>query len=109
MFFSHTKQCFNWLVQPTTTTRCKETVYNGLCSIPNDFFLLDGKNSRLSQIINTWTFNRLTPDGNEGVGLKIAYLECTYGTKYYVINQANGNINAIHDDNIELTEFKRLF
>ena len=42
------------------------------CSIPSDFFLLDGKNSRLSQIVNMWTLERLTPDGNEGVGLKIA-------------------------------------
>ena len=28
-----------------------------------------------------------------------------YGTKYYVINQVNGQINTIHDNNIELTEF----
>ena len=35
----------------------------------------------------------------------ISYLECAYGTKYYVIDQVNGQINAIHDDNIELTEF----
>ena len=45
------------------------------CKFPNDFFLPDGKNSRLSQIIKTWTFCRLTPDGNEGVGAKISYLE----------------------------------
>ena len=57
-------------------------------SIPNNFFLLDGKNSRLSQIVNTWTFDRLTLNGNEGVGLKIAYLECTYGTRYYVIESS---------------------
>ena len=69
--------------------------------IPNDFLLPNGKNSRPSQIINTWTFDRLTPDGNEGVGLKIAYLEHAYGTRYYVIDQANGNINAFHDNNIE--------
>ena len=79
------------------------------CSIPNDFLLPDGKNSRLSQIVNMWTFDRLTPDGNEGVGLKIAYLECANGTRHYIINQVNGNINAIHDDNIELTEFKGCF
>ena len=75
------------------------------CKIPNDLFLPNGKNSRLSQIVNTWTFSRLTPDGNEGVGVKIGYLECAYGMKYYVIDQVNGNINAIHDDSIELTEF----
>ena len=55
------------------------------CEIPNDFFLPDGKNSRLSQIVNTWTFGRLTLDGNEGVGVKISYLECAYGMKYYVV------------------------
>ena len=76
-----------------------------LCEILNEFFLPDGKNFRLSQIINTWTFRRPTPDGNEGVGVEISYLEHACGTKYYVINQVNGQINAIHDDNIELTEF----
>ena len=32
-------------------------------------------------------------------------MEHAYGTKYYVIDQVNGQINANHDDNIELTEF----
>ena len=49
-----------------------------ICEFPNNFFLPDGKNSRLSQIVNKWIFNRQTPDGNEGVGVEIAYLECTY-------------------------------
>ena len=74
------------------------------CNIPNDFFLPDGKNSRLSKIINTRTFGRLTPDGNEGVGVEIEYLEHAYGTRYYVVDQVNGNINAIHDS-LESTEF----
>ena len=76
--------------------------------IPNDFFLPDGKNSRLSQTTNTWTFRRLTPDGNEGVGVEIGYLEHAYSTKYYVINQINGQINAIHEDNLELIWIYRL-
>ena len=45
------------------------------CEILNDFFLLDRKNTQLSHIINTWTFGRLTPNGNEGVGVQINYLE----------------------------------
>ena len=32
-----------------------------ICEIPNDFFLLDGKNTQLSKVVNTWTFDRLTP------------------------------------------------
>ena len=77
--------------------------------IPHDFFLPDGKNSRLSQIINTWTFGRLTQDGNEGVGVKIGFLEHAYDTKYYMIEQVNGHISAIHDDRIEITEFTGCF
>ena len=80
-----------------------------ICKIPNNFFLLDGKNPQLSKVVNTWTFDRLTPNGNEGVGVKLDYLECTYGTRYYVIDKVNGDINAIHDESLKLTEFKGHF
>ena len=107
---SHTKSSVSIdFIQYTTTAICKKTEYNVLRVSQWIFSCLTGKNSRLSQIINTWTFYRLTPDGNEGVGVKISYLECTYGTKYYVINQVNGQINAIHDDSIELTDFTGRF
>ena len=79
------------------------------CEIPNDFFLPDGKNTRLSKIVNNWTFNRLTPDGNEGVVVQMDYLECAYGTRYYVIEKVNSQINAIHDNSLEVTEFKGRF
>ena len=80
------------------------------CEIPNDFFLPDRKNTQLSQIVNTWTFNRLTPNGNEGVGVQMDYLEQAYETKFYVIDKVNGQINAIHNDNsLELTKFKGCF
>ena len=67
------------------------------------------KNTQLSKVVNTWTFDRLTPNGNEGVGVKIDYLERAYGTRYYVIDKINGDINAIHDESLELTEFKGHF
>ena len=57
----------------------------------------------------TWTFDRLTLNGNEGVGAQINYLVCAYRTKYYVVDKVNGKINAIHDDSLELTEFKGHF
>ena len=79
------------------------------CEIPNNFFLPDGKNTQLSQIVSTWMFDRLTPDSNEGVGVQMDYLECAYETKYYVIDKVNSQINAIHDDSLELTEFKGCF
>ena len=80
-----------------------------ICGIPNDFFLPDRKNTQLSKIVNSWTFNRLTPNGNEGVGVQLDYLECVYGTRYYVINKVNSDINAIHDVSLELTELKGHF
>ena len=79
-----------------------------ICEIPNDFFLPDGKNTQLSKVVNTWTFNRLTPNGNEGVGVKLN-LEQAYRTRYYVIDKVSGDINAIHDESLELTEFKGCF
>ena len=92
---------------PTLPDERRQTAM--LCKIPNNFFLLDGKNSRLSQIVNTWTFGRLTLDGNEDVGVEISYLEHAYGMKYYIVDQVNGHINAIHDDSIEATEFTGCF
>ena len=37
------------------------------------------------------------------------YLECAYETKYYVVDKVNRQINAIHDNSLELTEFKGCF
>ena len=76
-----------------------------ICDLPKDFYIPDGKNSKMSQIINKWVFDRKTPDGYEGVGIKIPYLEHAYSTRYYVIDTANGNINAIYNNKIEPTDF----
>ena len=102
---SHTKSSvsinlFNLL--PLPDARRQSTMH---CKIPNMFFLPDRKNTQLSQIVNTWTFDRLTPNGNEGVGVQMDYLECANETKYYMIDKVNGQINAIHYDSLELTEF----
>ena len=37
------------------------------------------------------------------------YLKCAYRTRYYVIDKVNGQINAIHDNSLEVTEFKGHF
>ena len=55
-----------------------------ISEIQNDFFLPDGKNTQLSKAVNAWTFDRLTPNGNEGVGIKLDCLERAYGMKYFV-------------------------
>ena len=38
---------------------------------PKDFYIADRKNSKMSQIINKWLFDRQISDGNEGVGIKL--------------------------------------
>ena len=43
------------------------------------------------------------------LGVQVDYLEHAYGTKYYVVDKVNGQINAIHVDSLELTEFKGHF
>ena len=63
---SHTKNSvsidlFNLPLLPDT--RKQSTM---ICKIPNNFFLPDGKNSQLSKIVNTWTFDRLTPQWQRG-------------------------------------------
>ena len=106
---SHTKSSVSinlFNLPPLPDARKQSTM---ICEIPNNFFLPDGKNTQLSKIVNTWTFNRLTPNGNEGVGVQLDYLEHAYGTRYYVINKVNGDINAIHDVSLKLTEFKGHF
>ena len=106
---SHTKSSVSidlFNLPPLPDARRQSTMQ---CKIPNDFFLPYGKNTQLSKIVNTWMFNRLTPNGNEGVGVQMDYLEHAYETRYYVINNVNGQINAIHDDSLELTEFKGRF
>ena len=74
-------------------------------NFPDDFYLPDGKNSRISQIVNNWMFGRQTPDGNQGVGVEISYLEHTYSTKHYMVDKTTGNISAIHQDNVKPTDF----
>ena len=39
-----------------------------ICNFPKDFYIPDGKNSKMSQIINKWVFDRQTLDGKKVLG-----------------------------------------
>ena len=97
--YTHTaKQVFPYSQESTTGSLHKCTTnHTHLPTISVESYLL------------TWTFDRLAPDGNEGVGVQMDYLECAYETKYYVIDKVNGQINVIHNDSLELTEFEGQF
>ena len=71
--------------------------------IPVDFYLPDGKNSRISKIVSRQAFDRQTPDGNEGFVIEIQYLERAFGTNTYLIDKVTGSLFALHDDHIEST------
>ena len=76
---------------------------------PQQFFPTRWEKHMTQQDHQYLKFDRLTPDGNEGVGVQMDYLECVYGTRYYIFNKVNGQINATHDNSLELTEFKGHF
>ena len=70
--------------------------------IPNNFYILDGKNLRLLQLPDRKEFDRKTISGNEGFVLDIPFLECAFGTKYYVVDQINGEMMGIFDNKVEV-------
>ena len=72
--------------------------------MPNNFYILDGKNSRLLQLTKRREFNRKTIDGNEGFVLEIPFLEGVFGTKYFVVNKVTGSMMGIFDDKVEMVE-----
>ena len=71
--------------------------------IPVDFYLPDGKNSKISKIISRQAFDRQTPDGNEGFVIEIQYLERAFSTNTYLIDKVTGSLFTLHDDHIEST------
>ena len=71
--------------------------------IPVNFYLPDGKNSKISKIVSRQAFDRQTPDGNEGFVIEIQYLNRAFGTNTYLIDKVTGSLFALHDDHIEST------
>ena len=71
--------------------------------IPVNFYLPDGKNSKISKIVTRQAFDRQTPDGNEGFVIEIQYLERAFSTNTYLIDEVTGSLFTLHDDHIEST------
>ena len=62
--------------------------------IPVNFYLPDGKNSKISKIVSRQAFDRQTPDGNEGFVIEIQYLKRAFGTYTYLIDKVTGSLFA---------------
>ena len=71
--------------------------------IPVDFYLPDGKNSKISKIVSRQAFDRQTPDGNEGFVIEIQYLKRAFGKNTYLIDKVTVSLFALHDDHIKST------
>ena len=69
--------------------------------IPNNYYIPDGKNSRLLDWVERREFERKTIEGNEGFVLQIPFLEHAFGTKYFVEDKQNGSMMGIFNNKVE--------
>ena len=83
----------------------KRRVATSYLDIPVNFYLPDGKKSKISKIVNRQAFDRQTPDGDEGFVIEIQYLERAFGMNTYLINTVTGSLFVLHDDHIKSTGF----
>ena len=74
--------------------------------MPYNYYVPDGKNSRLLDRTDRVDFDRETLDGNTGFQLKIPYLEHAFGTKYFIMDCITGGMMGIYDDKVEQINLK---
>ena len=72
--------------------------------IPHNYYIPDGKNSRLLQLTDRREFDRKTIDGNEGFVLEIPFLEGAFSTKYFIVDKTNVHMVGIYNDKIKVVE-----
>ena len=100
---SHSKGSLSVDLFNLPTLPDERRVATSYLDIPVNFYLPDGKNSKISKIVSRQAFDRQTPDGNEGFVIEIPYLEGAFGTNTYLIDKVTGLLFALHDDHIEST------
>ena len=74
--------------------------------VPNNYYIPDGKNSRLLDRTDRVEFNRETIRGNMGFRLEIPYLKGTLSTKYFVMDKFTGSMMGIYDDKVKQIELQ---
>ena len=88
---------------PLPNERNKEESY---MDMPYNYYIPNGKNSRLLDRTDRVEFDRETLDGNTGFQLKIPYLEHVFGTKYFIMDRVTGSMMGIYDDKVEQIDLK---
>ena len=74
--------------------------------VPYNYYVPDGKNSRLLDRTDRVEFDRETLEGNTGFWLEIPYLEHAFGTKYFIMDRVTGSMMGIYDDKVEQIDLK---
>ena len=71
-----------------------------------NYYIPNGKNSRLLDRTDRVEFDRETLEVNTGFQLEIPYLEHAFGTKYFIMDCVTGSMMGICDDKIEQIDLK---
>ena len=74
--------------------------------VPYNYYIPDGKNSRLLDRTDRVEFDRETIGGNTGFKLEIPYLECAFSTKYFIMDKITGSMMGIYDDKVKQIKLK---
>ena len=74
--------------------------------VPYNYYIPNGKNSRLLDRTDRVEFNRETIGSNTGFKLEIPYLEYAFGTKYFIMDRITGSMMGIYDDKVEQIDLK---
>ena len=69
--------------------------------VPHNFYIPDGKNTRLMDCVERREFKRQTIDKNKGFVLQIPFLRCAFGTMYYVLDKQNGHMMGNFNDQLQ--------
>ena len=82
----------------------KRNAMDSYLDVPNNYYIPDGKNSRLWNITNRKGFERLTVDWNEGFVLEIPFLEGAFSTKHFIVDKIDGHMAGIYNGTMEVIE-----
>ena len=88
---------------PLPNKQNKEESY---MDVPYNYYIPNGKNSRLLHRTDRVEFDRETIEGNTGFQLEIPYLEYAFSTKYFVMDRITGSMMGIYDDKVEQIDLK---
>ena len=74
--------------------------------VPYNYYIPNGKNSRLLDRNDRVEFNRETIGSNTGFKLEIPYLEYAFSTKYFIMDRITGSMVGIYDDKVKQIDLK---